>query len=206
MIEALVASQILLWVAVLAIAALVLALLRQVGQLHERIAPVGALTGSEQPAAGERAPVYELPDWAGRVRKVGGVHPDGRRTLLFFTSPTCPVCKELLPTVRSLCADEGIDRVIASDGAREEHERFVERHGLADEAYVLSAELGRTYQVAKLPHAVLLDADGVVAARGLVNTREHLESLIEAEARGVASVQEFLEKRTGDTAVPRRVA
>jgi len=30
-----------------------------------------------------------------------------------------------------------------------------------------------------------------VRARGLVNTREHLESLLEARARGVASVQEL---------------
>ena len=39
---------------------------------------------------------------------------------------------------------------------------------------------------------MLLDAGGVVRARGLVNTREHLESLFEADERGVGSVQEFL--------------
>jgi len=40
--------------------------------------------------------------------------------------------------------------------------------------------------------AVLIDGDGVVRARGLVNTREHLESLFEARAQGVASVQEYV--------------
>jgi methylamine dehydrogenase accessory protein MauD len=58
-------------------------------------------------------------------------------------------------------------------------------------AYVLSAPLGITFQVGKLPHAVLLDAAGVVRARGLVNSREHLESLFEAMERGVGSIQEF---------------
>jgi hypothetical protein len=31
-----------------------------------------------------------------------------------------------------------------------------------------------------------------VRAKGLVNTREHLESLFEAKERGVASLQEFV--------------
>jgi hypothetical protein len=39
---------------------------------------------------------------------------------------------------------------------------------------------------------VLLDAAGTVRSRGLVNTREHLESLFEAKERGVASIQDFL--------------
>jgi len=50
--------------------------------------------------------------------------------------------------------------------------------------------------VSKLPHAVLIDAGGVIRAKGLVNTREHLESLLEAQERGVASLQEYI-KRTG---------
>src|SRR5438874_2368988 len=58
--------------------------------------------------------------------------------------------------------------------------------------YVLSPALGITYQVGKLPYAVLLDASGVVRSRGLVNTREHLGSLFEAQERGVASIQVFL--------------
>jgi methylamine dehydrogenase accessory protein MauD len=46
--------------------------------------------------------------------------------------------------------------------------------------------------VARLPYAALIDPQGVVRAKGLVNNREHLESLFEAERRGVASLQEFL--------------
>jgi methylamine dehydrogenase accessory protein MauD len=49
-----------------------------------------------------------------------------------------------------------------------------------------------TYAVGKLPYAVLIDADGIIRAKGIVNTREHLESLFEAERRGVASIQQYL--------------
>jgi hypothetical protein len=46
--------------------------------------------------------------------------------------------------------------------------------------------------VEKLPMAALIDSRGVLRAKGLVNSREHLESLFEAHARGVASLQEYL--------------
>src|SRR5262249_12684079 len=52
---------------------------------------------------------------------------------------------------------------------------------------------GMTWQVGKLPYAPLGDAGGVVRAKGLVNTREHLESLFEAMERGVASIQDYIE-------------
>jgi methylamine dehydrogenase accessory protein MauD len=48
-----------------------------------------------------------------------------------------------------------------------------------------------TYQVSRLPFAALLDAAGKLRARGLVNSREHLESLFEAQRLGVASLQEY---------------
>lgn len=187
-------SHVLLWVAVAALAALVLALVRQIGVLNERLRPAGALMGAAGPSVGERAEPVAVLDWDGVARTVGGIHPLGDDTLLFFVSPTCPVCKVLLPVVSSMRRSEGprLDVVIASDGAREEHEAFVATHRLDREGYVLSTELGVRYQVGRLPYAVLLDGEGRVRARGLVNTREHLESLFEARDRGVASIQEFV--------------
>lgn len=203
MVDALIVSNVLLWVLVLALGGVVLALLRQIGVLHERVAPAGALAVQGGPAVGEPAPELALEDWNGETVRIGGPAADGRGTLLFFVSPTCPVCKTLLPVVDSVAGAEapGARVVLASDGPRAEHTAFVGEHGLAARTYVLSTELGLAYQVGRLPWAVLLDARGVVRAAGLVNTREHLESLFEAGARGVAHVQEFLAGRDG-----RRVA
>ena len=88
-----------------------------------------------------------------------------------------------------------LDIVLASDGEEERQRTFIERKELSDFPFVLSTELGMTYQVAKLPFAVLLDAKGVLRAKGLTNNREHLESLFEAMEQGVASIQEFMSKR-----------
>ena len=99
---ALLVSNVVLWVVVVALALVVLALVRQIGVLHERVAPVGALSVGEGPRVGEAAPVIDTKALNGRTLRVGGEDPNGRRTLLFFLSPTCPVCKTLLPTVRAI--------------------------------------------------------------------------------------------------------
>ena len=44
-----------------------------------------------------------------------------------------------------------------------------------------------------MPFAVLIGADGVLLGRGLVNTREHLESLMESWRSGVATLQDFVQ-------------
>jgi len=192
--DALLVSNALLWVALIALALLVLALARQIGVLHERIAPVGALALGRGPRVGEPAPSVEAPTLAGARLALGGANADGRDTLLFFLSPSCPVCKSLLPALHSVIAreDPTLRLVYASDGPEPEHRAFARAHGLELAAYALSTELGLAHHVGKLPYSVLIDATGVIRAQGLVNTREHLESLFEARARGVGSVQEFI--------------
>lgn len=204
MVEALLISTVVLWLTVLVLAAVVVALVRQVGVLNERVAPAGALLGADGPRVGEPAPRLELRDWAGRPLRVGGPEAEGRATLLLFVSPSCPVCKTILPIVESvLRAEHRRTRLLlASDGPRAEHEAFVRSHGLGERSYVLSTELGLAYQVGKLPHAVLIDAAGVLRAKGLVNTREHVDSLFEAMDRGVASVQEYLRHQQADDVLP----
>lgn len=193
---ALAISNIVLWIVVLALLAVVLALTRQLGVLHERIAPVGALMLNRGLAVGERAPEMDVVDLGGTSVKLGSPRADGKSTLLLFVSPTCPVCKSLLPVVKSSGKDERdwLDVILASDGDPDEHRAFAKANGLAGVPYVVSAPLGMTYQVSRLPFAALLDEAGVLRARGLVNSREHLESLFEAKRLGVASIQDYFAK------------
>ncbi len=189
-------SQILLWTAVIVQALLIAALARQVGILHERIAPAGALTLHQNVNVGEVASPMTVTTMEGAAIEIGGKR-DGRSQLLFFASPDCPVCKSLLPVVRSAATAEAdwLDIVIAGDGSKADYQRLIGQHGLNGIPTVLSEALGRTFGVSKLPYAVLLDEAGRVASLGLVNSREHLESLFEAKERGVASIQDFLSRR-----------
>jgi methylamine dehydrogenase accessory protein MauD len=184
-------SNIVLWITVLLLGALVFALARQIGVLHERIAPVGALALDSGPKVGDAAPLLDLTTLAGSLIALGRARERG--LLLFFLSPTCPVCKKLLPVLRALRSSEAgtVDIVLASDGETDEHRRFVAEQRLDAFPYVLSAELGLGFRIGKLPYAVLLDAEGRVRAKGLVNTREQIESLLVARDMGVASIQEY---------------
>ena len=189
---ALTVSTALLWVAVVALGAICLALVRQIGILYERIMPAGALMIDKGPAVGAIAPTFELTDIRGAQVKVGGFDASGKATLLFFLSPTCPVCKKLLPLLPSLQASEAtpVNIVLASDGDADEHALRTQARPRALPVRAV-AGAGLAYQIGKLPYAVLLDETGTVRAKA-VNTREHLESLFEAKERGVASLQQFV--------------
>ena len=126
---------------------------------------------------------------------LGAARADGRATLIVFVSPTCPVCKTLLPVIKSSLASERdwLDIILASDGETANQREFVLANRLGGFPYVVSAPLGISYQVSRLPFAVLVDAQGVLRARGIVNSREHLESLFEAKRLGFASIQDYFE-------------
>ncbi len=191
------ASQVALWVAVLVLGIICIALARQIGILHQRIAPAGALSLRQPLKLGEPTPEMSLNGLDGSTVRIGGMR-GGRSQLILFVSPECAVCEALLPAVRSAHgAERGwLDIVLASDGEPATHTQFVREKGLGKFPYVLSEHLGRSFGVAKLPYAVLIDESGKLSATGLVNTREHLESLFVAKEKGVGSIQQFL--RSGD--------
>lgn len=197
MTETLLISNVLLWLAVLVLCGIVIALVRQIGVLHERIAPAGALALGQGPKVGDAMPPIELQALNGETVTIGGHSPSGKSTLLFFLSPDCPVCKTLLPVLSSTrrTESEWLEVILASDGDMQAQQRFVKASGLEGFTYVVSSELGISLRIGKLPYVVLLDEAGITRAQGLVNSREHLESIFEAKHQGVASIQEYLERR-----------
>lgn len=192
---ALAISNAVLWVIVIGLCIALLAVVRQLGVLHERIAPAGALMLAKGLKVGEPAPRITVQDLESRSLTLGAERADTRATLLVFVSPTCPVCKALLPALKSSLTAERdwLDIVLASDGESAGQRDFVAAHRLGSFSYVVSAPLGIAYQVSRLPFAALIDAQGVLRARGIVNSREHLESLFEAKRLGLASIQDYFE-------------
>jgi methylamine dehydrogenase accessory protein MauD len=188
-------SVVMLWIAVIALIVVNLALARQIGVLFERLAPVGALSINPKLAGGSKAPILELISLLGQSQQIGN---SGGSQLLFFMSPSCPVCKTLLPIVRSIQQRERtwLTVILASDGEDDLfHERFVQKEELGQFAYIRSELLGRAYGVTRLPYAVLIDEKGVISSLGLVNSREHLESLVEAKRLRMPTIQAYLEQQ-----------
>lgn len=183
--------------AILCLTVVTFALARQIGVIHQRIGPVGALALSKTVRVGEKSPEFRLDTLDSQAVVLGAPDPDGKSTLITFLTPECPVCAQLLPALRSIAREESswLRLVFASDGDPAQHAKFRTKSRLDDFAYVLSPELGMTYEISKLPYGVLLDENGIVAAQGLTNSREHVESLFEAKRLGVSSIQEFIERR-----------
>jgi hypothetical protein len=83
-----------LWLVVIALGVTVIALLRQIGVLHARIAPMGTHFAGEGPEIGAIAP------------SVGLNYARSPLTLVAFTSATCTICRELKPSIDALRRQE----------------------------------------------------------------------------------------------------
>jgi methylamine dehydrogenase accessory protein MauD len=112
--------------------------------------------------------------------------------LLLFVSPSCPLCKDLIPIARNFARTEKLDIVFVGDDALEEQRAMIARLDMAGLPFINGPLVGRTFHVDRLPHAVLIGDSGTVLSKGLVNSREHLESLVTAHEMGVVSVQDYL--------------
>lgn len=203
MADALLVSNIVLWCLVVVLAFAVFALARQVGVLHERVAPAGALLPTNGPKVGEKTEAVTYHDLNGRPVTVGGPAADRRPSLVLWISPTCPVCRGLVPTARAMARDEKLRLIFASDGEEiDQHARYVKDLRIGDYPYILSQPLGMKFAVSKLPFAALIGPDGALRSKGLVNTREHLESLVNSMESGIDTLQDYVRSLEDAPATP----
>ena len=161
----------------------------QVRQLFREVAPIGALTNSKGPQPGDACPAqpFRLLDGT----RVSLSHSEATR-LLLFVSATCPVSRKIIPLAQDFCRREHVDLMFAGDDATTTQERFVREAGMASARFINDPALGRELEVDKLPAAFLLSQEGVILSRGLVNSREHLESLLNAWESGFSTVQDYI--------------
>ena len=139
-----------LWVVVLVLAFAVIVLLRQVGVLHTRLAPMGSYFGGEGPELDAPAPAVPGVSFA-----------DAPLTLLSFTSPTCVLCRELVPSLEAI--------------RRQYRDVRLETVGLGSTSGDRAFE---AYRVRSTPYFVTVDRVGLVRGRGIANSLEQVEELL----------------------------
>lgn len=182
------------WFFMVVLGSVLLALARQIGILHMRLGPAGALMGNPGLEIGEPVPSLEVTDIHGRLVTLGSQRL--RRTLLLFLSPGCPRCSELLPILRTWHQTEGDDLeivLISQELDRDTNLSFITQHRVGQIPYVISRDLAVQYRVGVLPYAIVVDRAGHVRAKGLVNDPTHLESLLNAEELGHPSIQSVID-------------
>jgi hypothetical protein len=138
-----------------ALAVVVLALAREVGDLRLAMAPQGAL---EIP--------HEGPELGGRTALVdafAGELTHGRLALAVFASEGCGMCRALAPAIAAIGRDPHV--------------------ALRTFDEVADSEAWAAADVPGSPYAVALDAYGTVLAKGTFNTGAQLESVLAAAER-----------------------
>jgi hypothetical protein len=155
-----VAAFVVLWLLVVVLCVVVVAIARQVGTLHLRLGPRGALEiDTEGPALGESPPPIPARTQDGSTVMLGG--PANPR-LVLFASPTCSVCKEVAPGLPAAAAASGLTPLVLHDPDAE-----------------------RAYDVPGTPFVVVIDDVGVIRAKGTVNNLEQLEGLVDTANRRI---------------------
>lgn len=104
---------------------------------------------------GDASPRLDVATVDGAMLHIGAPSPHGMDTLLLFVSPGGPVCKSLLPALRSIRRGEEprAEVILAGDGPEAEHGAFVAAESLQEFPRMLSERLGLAFGAGRLPHA-----------------------------------------------------
>jgi methylamine dehydrogenase accessory protein MauD len=179
-----IASYIALWIIVAVLAIIVMGLLRQLGLIQLRLGiDPGVLITPEGLERGTAVPDFEARDvHAGDLIRLRDFR--GQRVVLVFLTPTCVACRELAPHLNEVMhAYRGtIELLTVLYGAEASCMEFARQFKLqtrllADPTNSIAA----SYDVRATPFAFLINEDGIVLIRGVVNSWPQLEALIEQE-------------------------
>lgn len=176
------ASYVVLWLLVVVLCFVVVALARQIGTLHLRLGPRGALEmDDEGPPLQEAPPPVEVVALDEQRVTVGG---PGRSQLLLFVSPGCHLCEAVLPSLNAVSEAGGMSPVVVADA--DSHEARNSYGAKRLQAPVIpSNKLAQAYRVPGTPYAVVLDDLGVVRAKGAINNLEQMEGLVDTARRRI---------------------
>ena len=85
--EALIISNVILWIVVVVLTTLLFAITRQVGILHERVAPAGALQPTSGPKIGEITEEIKATSLQGESIRLGGSRQEEQASFILFIYP-----------------------------------------------------------------------------------------------------------------------
>ena len=177
-----IASYVVLWALVVVLCVVVVALARQIGTLHLRLGPRGALElDDEGPPLGEAPPTLVVSDVDGRAVTLGG---PGQEQLLMFVTPTCLVCNEVLPAVRAVSSIGRFSPYVITDATTYEARDSL-RPKVGDTPIVADPAVPTAYSVPGTPYVVVVDDRGVVQAKGTINNLEQVEGLIDTALKRI---------------------
>lgn len=174
----LIASNLGLLAAVLALGAVVLSLARQIGVLHERTAPAGVSPQRLRQRQSLDPQALTLTNVAGASTTLAEF-AQGSGLAILFVGSDCPICKALLPVFEPALAHLGL--AVCYAGGNEPIEvqaRYAAEHALDPQRYFVGLDLAATLQVMLTPTLVVIDSTGEVVLRETLRGPGHLRRAV----------------------------
>jgi methylamine dehydrogenase accessory protein MauD len=172
---ALLITYILLWLLVAALTVAVFALYHHFGQMYLSSREGRAHDGPDLHRQVKAAKVRDLDGNEVRVPRPAVA------TMLFYATTNCPLCNELLPALKEVAAREAdIDTVVVCGDEPPAVSAWAD--GLASAAIVVpdgNRAIATRYRINATPFLVLIDRDGIVRGKGIVNGRDGLEQAVQ---------------------------
>jgi methylamine dehydrogenase accessory protein MauD len=178
-----------LWLGLAATAFMLLGLVRNVAELRWRLDEMEAVTprriGRDGLRPGTRAPDFDLEDLTGGHLALHQFR--GREVFLVFTQPGCGPCDQIVPELPAFQQEGGRKVLIVCNGNFEEVQAWAEHHSTSLSVLRQSNwDISKRYEIFATPFAFIIDEQGVIVAKGTINTKEHIGFLLANARKQVA--------------------
>lgn len=180
-------SYIALWLMVGLTMIVLVAVLRQIGLLHQRLGPTGAYSTTDGPQQGaDLSAVAALPTLKGAALSVAA--GEFERAVLAVVQPGCSVCEVIAPALTRRLSrpprgsgQPDIYMLLVMSGDAGEAAGYAKSHSYPAHLVAYSGDLTAIASIPASPYAVIVDGQWRVEAAGLVNSTEQIDSLLEPE-------------------------
>lgn len=173
-------SIIALWTLVLFETVLLVLLLRVLGQLKQQ----SMFSNNPEQSSlawglslGKQVPSFKAKDQTGSVFNMKDFQ--GRKRILVFISPGCIPCAETIEILNMFLQKEQEVMILAVGSTDEKQNRaFATEYHAMMPVLTPGTEVNDAYRVTVRPFAFALDENGIIRAKGPLNVREHLDTLL----------------------------
>jgi methylamine dehydrogenase accessory protein MauD len=197
-------SDIVLWLAVLALGFLLLGALRALGLLRWRLDQLQATTPSRMGRGGlkvgKKAPDFTLPSVAGGEVSLHDFV--GRRVLLVLTQSGCKPCHRIMPELNKLERAGKVRVLVVNNGELETTRQWAQEAQVC--APVLMQQhfsISKRYEMYATPFAFLIDERGLIASKGIINNGQHIAFVLSGAGNATKNGQAEAEPATAEAGV-----
>lgn len=175
----LIALLFLLAVGIVLLLVAVLATRRQLCLGRKALLPVELTFRSSMDARLREAPIVSVPAMTGEFLTIGGASRDPRPLLLLFIEHRSALSAAVVRDAVVLTGQADARLLVVGDGEVVDYHEILSETGIDRSDLILDPVIREDFLIGMLPSAVLVDACGMIRARGTVQRSSQLEAVLQ---------------------------